>query len=66
MQGATISTSPESVSIAVSDGDGVYAAHVAVAATTYAASAAKAGYGDLPTTTFTNTEDARGPGAAPG
>ena len=59
VQGATITTSPDAISPAMSDADGVYAAYVAADATTYTASVAKAGYGILPTTTFIKTEDAQ-------
>lgn len=58
IQGAVITTAPESMNDTVSSTDGSYAAYVGTDTTTYAASIAKAGYGDLPMTTFTRTRDA--------
>jgi uncharacterized repeat protein (TIGR01451 family) len=59
VQGAAITTSPEAIGPAMSDADGAYAAYVDTYADTYAASVAKDGYGILPSTTFTRTEEAR-------
>jgi uncharacterized repeat protein (TIGR01451 family) len=59
VQGAEITTTPDAIGPTMSDADGVYAACVAVDATTYAASAAKAGYGSLPTTIFSKGGDAQ-------
>jgi uncharacterized repeat protein (TIGR01451 family) len=59
VQGAVISTLPEAMNDAMSDTDGAYTAYVGTDTTTYAASIVKAGYGILPTTTFTRTRDAQ-------
>jgi hypothetical protein len=58
VSGAVVTTTPGSLALFPSGSEGAYAAYVVASASTYTADWGKSGYGDLPLTGFSSSEDA--------